>query len=446
MTVFGKRDVFVLVAGDLMLFVVSLWLTLFIRYLEVPDQQLFVDHLKAFSLLFGVWMTVFYISSMYEPHTVILRSKIPSIILNAQVVNSLIAVLFFYFVPYFGITPKTTLFLDLGITFLLISIWRQFGVPLFGLRKRQNAALIGSGPEMRQLWKTVDANPLYGMRFLTTVDVEDLDGIDFEEEVLRVILSEGISLIVVDLQNPKVLPILPRLYNLIFAKVHFVDQHRVYEDIFDRVPLSLLDDSWFLENISWRTHFGYDLIRRFADIIVASILSLPALLITPFVVLAIRLNDGGPALLVQDRIGEGGRIIRIFKFRTMRTADRGKWVTENDPRITSVGAFLRKSRIDELPQLWNVLRGDISLIGPRPELPDLVEFYTKEIPYYNIRHLIKPGLSGWAQVHHDKPPHSTEETKMKLSYDLYYLKNRSLVLDGKIALKTIKTLLSRTGI
>ena len=117
--------------------------------------------------------------------------------------------------------------------------------------------------------------------------------------------------------------------------------------------------------------------------------------------------------------------------------------------MTRVGNYLRKTRIDELPQLWNVIRGDLSLIGPRPELPHFVELYDREIPYYNIRHLITPGLSGWAQTHHDQHPHheaDTTETKNKLSYDLYYIKNRSLMLDVKIALLTIRTLLSRSGI
>ena len=117
-------------------------------------------------------------------------------------------------------------------------------------------------------------------------------------------------------------------------------------------------------------------------------------------------------------------------------------------KITKVGGFLRKSRLDEIPQLWNVLIGDLSLIGPRPELPALAQIYEMEVPYYNARHLITPGLSGWAQLYHENHPHQgvdTLETKNKLSYDLYYIKNRSLFLDLKIALKTIKALLSRTG-
>ena len=138
-----------------------------------------------------------------------------------------------------------------------------------------------------------------------------------------------------------------------------------------------------------------------------------------------------------------------MKFRTMTTDDGGVYAQDSENKVTRVGNFLRKTRIDELPQLWNVLHGDLSLIGPRPELPPLVKLYEREIPYFNIRHLIKPGLSGWAQLYHDRHPHhapSIHETRVKLSHDLYYIKNRSLMLDLVIALKTIKELLSRSGV
>jgi lipopolysaccharide/colanic/teichoic acid biosynthesis glycosyltransferase len=284
------------------------------------------------------------------------------------------------------------------------------------------------------------------MRFITMIDIEKLDGIDFEEEVLLRIYSEGVSTIVIDLKNEKIAPILPKFYNLIYSHIRFVEQYRIYEDIFDRIPLSLIGYSWFLENVSSRGHFGYDIFKRAMDIGLSLPLFLLSLLVYPFVALVTKLQDGGPVLFTQERVGTGNRPISIIKFRTMSTMDRGIPLIKNDPRITPVGSFLRKSRIDELPQLWNILCGDVSLIGPRPEVPDLVKLYNEQIPYYNMRHLIKPGLSGWAQVHHDKPPQSIEETKEKLSFDLYYLKNRSVVLDIKIALKTIKTLLSRTGI
>ena len=174
-----------------------------------------------------------------------------------------------------------------------------------------------------------------------------------------------------------------------------------------------------------------------------------SLIFYPFIILAIKLDDGGPIFIVQDRVGQNNKVVRIVKFRSMSRDDQGVYGNDRVPnKVTRVGKFLRKTRLDELPQLWDVLMGDLSFIGPRPELPALAKQYTEEIPYYNVRHLIKPGLSGWAQIYHEMHPHhgvDTTETKNKLSYDLYYLKNRSLFLDIKIALRSLKILLSIAG-
>jgi len=189
----------------------------------------------------------------------------------------------------------------------------------------------------------------------------------------------------------------------------------------------------------------YDSLKRAMDIVVAGILGVLSLVLYPLVILAIKIEDGGPVFIMQDRIGQGNRIIRLWKFRSMRGSDAGVWVTDGDLRVTHVGKILRKTRIDELPQLWNILRGDISLIGPRPDIVALGKKLAQELPYYTVRNLIKPGLSGWAQIKQDIAPQSLEETRERLAYDLYYLKNRSFILDLIIALKTVKTLLSRTG-
>jgi exopolysaccharide biosynthesis polyprenyl glycosylphosphotransferase len=437
-------QIFLIFFGDLVALYLALWATLCLRYFEIPRQELFMLHAEPFSYLFIVWVLVFYIANLYEPHTVVLKSRIPAVILNAQTVNSAVAVLFFYFIPAFGIAPKGMLFLYLLISLVFISFWRVFGVQFLKLRTRERAALIGSGTETHQLYRAVNDSPFYPMEFLTWVDLEKLDGIDFEDEVLSRIYSEEVSLIVVDIENEKVAGILPKLYNLIFSHVRFVDQYRIYEDIFDRIPLSLIGYSWFLENVSSRAHFGYDAWKRLMDIVLSLLLIIPTVIILPFVAIISALTMPGPVFFRQERVGRGGRPIYILKLRTMTTKD--------DPsghRVTPFGKFLRKSRIDELPQLWNVLLGELSLIGPRPEVPELVKVYSTEIPYYNMRHLLTPGLSGWAQVHHQKHPHhaaDVEETRNKLSYDLYYLKNRSLALDIKIVLKTVKTLISRTGL
>jgi lipopolysaccharide/colanic/teichoic acid biosynthesis glycosyltransferase len=225
--------------------------------------------------------------------------------------------------------------------------------------------------------------------------------------------------------------------------------NNLYEGIFDRIPISLVSYNWFLENVSVTPNTSYDLFRRLEDIVVSFIFGVVSLVFYPFIILAIKIEDGGDIFIVQNRVGKNNVPIKILKFRTMSFNDNEEISKDKiKNQITAVGRFLRKSRLDELPQLWNVFTGELSLIGPRPELPALAQIYEKEVPYYNVRHLIQPGLSGWAQLYHNRHPHQgldTVETKNKLSYDLYYLKHRSLFLDLQIALKTVKTLLSRTG-
>jgi lipopolysaccharide/colanic/teichoic acid biosynthesis glycosyltransferase len=295
----------------------------------------------------------------------------------------------------------------------------------------------------------VNGNSRYDLFFSGSIDVHNLDAIDIQEDIVQPIYANSIRIVAIDFSHEKVTPLLPHLYNLIFSKVRFIDSHRIYEDIFDRIPLSLVTYSWFLENISVSPKFTYDFLKRLMDIAVSFLLGLLSLVLYPFVFLAVKLDDRGKLFIRQERIGQNNRLIRIVKFRTMSLDDGGEGDADRKMKITRVGRFLRASRIDELPQLWNVLRGDISLIGPRPELPNLVNLYEKEISFYNVRHLIKPGLSGWAQLYQKTPPKfATDyvETKIKLSYDLYYIKNRSFWLDIKIALKTLKTLLSRSGV
>jgi len=445
----NRKEPFVLLLGDLGSFVVALWLSLFLRSFEMPSKDLFLTHLLPFSLLFALWILVFYIAGLYEKHTAILKSKLPSILANTQIANSTLAVVFFYFIPFFGITPKTILFIYLLVSFVLILSWRIYGYFVIGHGHPHNAVLIGSGDEMKELFEEVNNNSVYNIKFISSVDLGRADEKGFWDEIISHIYSEDVSVIAIDLANKNVEPVLPHLYNLIFSKISFIDMHKIYEDIFDRVPLSLLNHDWFLENISTLPRGGYDALKRLMDIVISIPLLFIPILSYPFVLVAMKLEGRGPIFTYQDRIGRNNRIIRILKFRTMLFNDNGDWQNKGViNKVTRVGNFLRKTRLDEFPQLWNVLRGDISLIGPRPEFPEAVKHYTDEISYYNIRHLIKPGLSGWAQIHQDKHPHhglDSLETADKLSYDLYYIKNRSFLLDIKIALRTLKTLLSIAG-
>lgn len=445
----NRWEASILFVGDLIVLYFSLWVTLSLRSFEFPTASMWRDHAVPFTILFIVWVIVFFIAGLYEKHTTILKKRLPDIILRTQVANSLLAILFFYLVPYFGITPKTTLFLYLVVSFLLIVLWRRYASALFAVREQQGAVLIGSGEEMQDLKREVNENSRYGLTFISSIDLDNVSDIDFQKEIVELIYSEDITTVVIDTKNEKVTAVLPSLYNLIFSGVRFIDMHKVYEDIFDRVPLSLVEYSWFLENISVTRKFTYEFLKRTMDILLSLPLVLVSLVIAPFVWLAIRLDDGGPLFITQDRVGKNNVLIKIIKVRTMTGSDSGDEVLQSKYVVTRVGKFLRKSRIDELPQLWNVFRGDLSLIGPRPELPAMVKKYEEEVPFYNVRHLIKPGLSGWAQIYHQNHPHhgaNVEETKKKLSYDLFYIKNRSFFLDLKIVLRTVQTLLSRAGI
>jgi len=444
----NRKEPLILLLGDLSFLLSSLWLTLLLRNVEPPSRELFFTHLIPFSILFAVWIAVYYIAGLYERQTTILQSKLPGIIGTAQLANSVLAVIFFYFVPFFGITPKTILFIYLLVSFILLLFWRNYGYFALGSKKENKAIIIGSGEEMKELLTEVNLNPVYSLKFISSIDLNRADEGSFWNEVVERVYSENVSVVAIDLANENVEPILPHLYNLIFSKVSFIDMHKIYEDIFNRVPLSLLRYNWFLENISTSPRTVYDAVKRLTDVFISLVLFIFTLPFYPFIYLAIKFDDGGPIFISQERIGEANQPIKIVKFRSMSRDDAGVYRDKATNRITRVGSWLRKSRVDELPQLWNVIRGDLSLIGPRPELPALVRKYSEEIPYYNVRHLIKPGLSGWAQIYHDAHPHhaaDVHETKNKLSYDLYYIKNRSLLVDLKIALRTVKTLVSISG-
>ncbi|NTW11989.1 MAG: sugar transferase [Anaerolineales bacterium] len=224
----------------------------------------------------------------------------------------------------------------------------------------------------------------------------------------------------------------------------------LYEEMTGRVPIHHLESDWiirsFVDGLS--TSGFYDLFKRMMDILGALAGLLILAVIFPFLGLAIYADSGLPILYSQPRLGRGRRVFTIYKFRSMRrkteTINDVQTTAENDPRVTRVGRFMRKTRLDELPQFWNVLRGDMSLVGPRAEVPKLVDEYQKQVPFYRARLLVKPGLAGWAQINYGYAS-TIEETSIKLEYDLYYIKHRTLSMDFQIILRTIGTVLKRTG-
>jgi len=220
------------------------------------------------------------------------------------------------------------------------------------------------------------------------------------------------------------------------------------EKIHGRIELEHLYPSWLILADGFCFSGALTFFRRVLSIVASSVLLVIVLPLIPFVILAIKLDSAGRVLYKQARVGRGGKLFFCYKFRTMcrnAEADTGPtWARDDDPRITRVGRFLRFSRLDEIPQLWNVLKGDMSFVGPRPERPEFVECLSKQIPYYSARHAVRPGITGWAQIRY-KYGNTIEDAKEKLQYDLYYIKNVSVGLDLLIMFRTIKIVLLGRG-
>ena len=293
-------------------------------------------------------------------------------------------------------------------------------------------------------------NVIGRMREQTDGGRDDTSLQDFDDvaDLQRYVRANRVNRIIVAMGDRKGKLPVEQLLAVKSRGVLIQDATEVYEAITGKVPLESLRLGWLLFSPSF-SDFRFVLIyKRLASVVVSLVGLLLTLCLLPFIALAVKLSSPGPILYRQKRVGREGIVFNCYKFRTMRQdaeADTGAtWTADGDPRITKVGSFLRSSRLDEIPQLWNVLRGDMSLVGPRPERPEFVEWLSREIPHYNVRHTIRPGITGWAQVRY-KYGSSVEDSKEKLRYDLFYVKNMAPGFDLLILFYTIKIILLGRG-
>lgn len=444
----GRREAPFLFIGDIGFLTLALWATLFIRYGTVPEKEILVQHFVPFFFLFLLSTLVFFIAGLYEKHTLFFKSRLPETILYAQVANIIVAAVFFFLVPAFGIQPKTNLFIYLILSTLFVSLWRMYVVPLVSVRSREPAFLVGAGEDCTRIFEEVNGNSRYDISFVGRCDASVDDRERARKEIVSAIEQKTVSAVVVPFSYFEDSRFLPEWGALMFRGVRFIDAATLYEDLFDQVSLSLLSRRWFLEEHAHTRRLLYSFFKRTMDIIVSAVALVVLLPLISLIAFALTFGEGRSAFIFQKRVGRGGRDISIVKFRTMLFDDGGDAEKQKKNRMTAFGKFLRTTQLDEIPQFWNVLAGDLSLIGPRPEVPVLTHEYERSIPFYNTRHMIEPGISGWAQIKHVSPPKfklDVEATRSKLSYDLYYLKHRSLLLDIAIALQTIKIVLARSS-
>lgn len=443
MRVINTKEPITLFLGDVTGLIVSLWLTLLFRFQEIPTMSVWELHFFPFIIIFALWIVIFYLSGLYERHTSILKNRVPIILFNAYIISSLVAVAFFYVIPVFSITPKTILLIFIIISFLLLFMFRVIFYPRVFSIKKNKAILIGEGEEIDVLFEEVNRDKHYALEFVKYLKPSQLEDAN---EIKSIQLMNDVSVVVIDFKNKSIETHLPYLYALLLENKKFFDLYQVYEEVFYKVPVSLIHHDWFIENISTNSKVTYDLFKRIVDVLVALIGGMITLLFYPLIMLAMKIEEPkGSIFISQIRVGKNNKPIKIYKFRSMKRNENGVWLGESENKVTRVGQFLRKSSIDEFPQFWNILKGDISLVGPRPDMTGLEERLSQEIPYYSVRYVVKPGLSGWAQTRQDVIPNTIEENKDRLAYDLYYIKNRSAILDVKIILKTIRTLLTRGG-
>jgi sugar transferase (PEP-CTERM system associated) len=241
---------------------------------------------------------------------------------------------------------------------------------------------------------------------------------------------------------------MPELLQLRMQGVKIEEATTYLEKMSGKIEVENLYPSWLVFGEGFRLGSTLLFTRRILSVIISLLGLTLALPLFPLIALAIRLDSKGPVFYTQARVGKAGRVFKVVKFRTMRqdaeAANGPQWADDNDPRITRIGRFLRSSRLDEIPQLWCVLKGDMAFVGPRPERPEFVEWLSKEIPFYGVRHMVRPGLTGWAQVKY-KYGSTVEDAREKLQYDLFYIKNASIGLDLLIVFQTVKTVLLRRG-
>ncbi len=441
-----RVKIFLLVISDIFILYAALGITLFIRYVIVErDPSTLYNsiplHLTPFTIIFALWLIVFWAASLYDINKLRNEELFYKNLIITFGINAAISIAFFYFIPYFIITPKINLFIDLALTLTILYFWRQYFNRWASEAFKIGIVFLGANNETVELKEFLSANPQLGFR------VNGILAPDNFSELENLWQTKKFSLIVSAEQFDHSQKLTGLLFQYFKKGVIISDLDRFYENVTNRVPISIIREVWFLENISEIERGLYETVKRAFDIVLGAIFTMITIAIFPIIAIGIKIFDPGPIFYRHDRVGKNGKIFTLVKFRSLPVEND----TENlmrkptEKEITPFGKFLRKSHWDELPQVWNILKNEMSFIGPRPEKPEFAERLSDGIPFYEMRNLIKPGIAGWAQLHNPNAGPTIKETLEKLQYDLYYVKNRSVFLDLSIVLKTLRILISGAG-
>lgn len=381
---------------------------------------------QLFAALFVLWLVVFFVFDLYTARRINPNPRNIGLIFAAMASNTLLGIVFFYLWSPVGISPKTNLAIVAVFTTVLIILWRRGCYVLFTKRFVRKIVLVGESVHMHELREELKRSPNIGKI------VGSYPTIPPTTEKVDIVIADGVAAQTL----------------ITYARscgAQPLSIFEAYELILTKIPVELMTEERALAYLNNQSTSARYIIYRVLEIIGASLV---LLITSPFLLIggcAKWAEDGGPVFIKQHRVGKDGTVFSMYKLRSMKALSKdgsaetngATWAGQNDPRITPVGNILRKTHLDEVPQMWNILRGDLAAIGPRAERPEFVATLEAQIPYYYLRHTIKPGFTGWAQIKY-RYARTITDSREKFEYDLYYLKNKSPLLDIGIVLKTLQ--------
>ena len=444
--------------GDVALIMLATQLSAWIRFEPGgPSYDVFATHTGAATFTLLLYLTTFYVFNLFDVYRRASPREIAARISAAVAVAGIFLAFLFYSLPHWEFGR--------GIFLMqMVFIW-SFG---FGWRNvifhinpitsgKENVLILGagkSGTALHQLLQMAHS-PYEAVGFLDDdpqkmgrmIDALPVRGKTSQLEEIGKETGASTTFLAITKERPKGL--IKTILDARLEGMTIKDMPAVFEDITGTVPVEHIRDDWlvFTEGFNLVTKPYVQKVKRLVDFGISGFLVLLSLPIMFLTILAIRIDSPGPIFFNQQRVGKGGKPFTAWKFRSMKQGaekNGAQWASKEDPRTTRVGRIIRILRIDELPQIYNVFLGDMSLIGPRPERPEFVRQLEEEIPYYGIRHSVSPGITGWAQVNYHYGA-SVEDSLRKLEYDIFYIKNMSLLLDAKIVLKTVGVVLFGQG-
>lgn len=425
---FNRRRT-ILVLGDIAMLCLSFLGMVFIRFNLHTQHAYIALQAKLFVLIFIIWLIIFFVFDLYTQRRINPNPRNIGFIILAMLVNGALAILIFYLFPESGISPKTNLAILSVVATVLLIAWRRIFYTLFTSRYTRTIGILGTHPLMTHLRDELARSPHIGKILW------ELEQVPATTETIA-----PVDLLIAETANPHDVVMLART-----SAREALPFARAYELLFDKIHISLMTNEKAMTILAQQKSAGMWMIYRVVEILIASILLIITLPFSILAMCAIAIEDGAPVLFKQIRAGKNGVPFMIYKFRSMKVFSPDgsaettgvQWAEKNDTRITRVGRIIRKTHIDEIPQMWNIIRGDLALIGPRAERPEFIAQLEQTIPYYYLRQSIKPGFTGWAQIKF-RYARTIDDSKEKFEYDLYYLYNQNPVLDMGILLKTIQ--------